>query len=142
MAKPDDFVGHLAQAVELFRDPNAKKAQKQEFRAIVAIVDAEAVTVRVDGARLIVNGAPVSGPAAEGLARRLADHGVNEIVLPHRTPVSHIFELIKALADAPGGWRMSRRLRGVRHRPRCHASHPIARDPRQGRRLSTGGLLR
>jgi len=146
MAKSEDFVGHLAQAVELFRDPAAKKAQKQEFRAIVAIVDAEAVAVRVDGARLIVNGTPVSGPAAEGLTRRLADHGVNEIVLPQRTPVSHIFELIKALADSPGGPEdVSARLRGSgAHRPSVTMHRPpellemhVGDDA-----LGTGGLLR
>ena len=97
------FATHFARAVELFRDPSAKEAQKQEFRALVTMAKTQSVTVRVDGPRVLINGAPVAGSAIDALVARLDLHGVGEITIPQDAPVQHIFELLKAVADQPGG---------------------------------------
>ncbi len=146
MSQAETFANHLARAVELFRDPAAKKAQKQEFRALVAILKATAVTVRAQDERLSVNDTAVTDPACEPLRLRLRAHGVEEIVLPRDTPVSHIFELIRAIAEEPGGPEdMATRLRASgAHRlevsvrgPEAAAETLVGDDA-----LGTGGLLR
>ena len=146
MSEAETFANHLARAVELFRDPAAKKAQKQEFRALVAILKAMPVTVRAQGDQLLINDTPLAGPAHEELRVRLLGHGVEEIVLPRDTPVSHVFELIRAIAEEPGGPEdMAVRLRASgAHRLEVSVRGPdVARETVAGEdALGTGGLLR
>ena len=141
MFDAERFAGHLARAVELFRDPGAKKAQKQEFRALVEMVKTAPVTVRLDHERLLVNGKPVATPTVGALVSRLDRHGVNEIALPQDTPVSHIFELLKAIAEEPA------RPDDLQARLRASGAYRLSvslREPGQpqGDSLGTGGLLR
>ncbi len=145
MANAQTFAGHFARAVDLFRDPATKKAQKQEFRALVEIVKESAITVVVREAKLFVNDETVSGPEVEPLLARLALHGVQEIVLPRDTPVSHLFELVQALAEDPAG------REDVRTRLRESGAHRLSIValggaemplPEGSDLLGTGGLLR
>jgi HEAT repeat protein len=151
------FATHFARAVELFRDPSAKEAQKQEFRALVTIAKAESVTVRVDGTRILVNGMPVAGPAIEALVARLDLHGVGEITIPQDAPVQHVFELLKAVAEQPGGaedlqgrlrasgaYRVSvtlQQLKAPSLEPPPPPVHAVPAAPGHDP-LGTGGLLR
>src|SRR5881397_997578 len=97
------FASHLARALYLFRISAAKDEQKAEFRALVGMVQEGGVTVRLDSPRVVVNGTPVQGPTVDHLVQRLELHGVSEIGVPQDAPVSHIFDLLKALAEQPGG---------------------------------------
>jgi len=146
MSEAETFANHLARAVELFRDPAAKKAQKQEFRALVAILKARAVTVRAQDERLLINDTAVTDPACEALRTRLRAHGVEEMVLPRDTPVSHVFELIRAIAEEPGGPEdMATRLRASgAHRLEVSVRGPEASEEMAvgDDALGTGGLLR
>ena len=140
------FAGHFARAVELFRDPDAKDAQKAEFRALVGLVRAQAATVRVENHRLLVNGTQVTSPGIETLAARFSLHGVAEVTIPAGAPVQHVFELLKALADQPGvGDHVSDRLRATgAFQIGVEVSSPTldVMPPAASEGLGTGGLLR
>src|SRR2546428_3981143 len=97
----ESFAAHLARAVDLFRDPEKKEDQKRAFRALVAMLHGQSVTVRVVGGRISVNGAPIDGPQLGPLLQRLELHGVGEMTIPQDAPVSQVFALLRALADQP-----------------------------------------
>jgi HEAT repeat protein/PBS lyase HEAT-like repeat-containing protein len=99
----ETFAAHLARAVDLFRDPGKKEDQKREFRALVGMVQEQGATVRTDGGTISINGTPVRGVGLAPLLQRLELHGVTELLIPHDAPVSHVYELLKALAEQPGG---------------------------------------
>ena len=84
----ESFAAHLARAVDLFRDPEKKEDQKRVFRALVAMLQGQSVTVRVVGGRISVNGAPIDGPQLGPLLQRLELHGVGEMTIPQDAPVS------------------------------------------------------
>jgi HEAT repeat protein/PBS lyase HEAT-like repeat-containing protein len=98
MLVPHDFATHLSRAVELFRDPQAKAAQKAQFRALLVLLKLDAVTLRLDGGRLVVNGTAVEGAAFDPLRRHLKRHAVGELTIPADPPAGQLFELLKALA--------------------------------------------
>src|SRR5574341_1573576 len=103
MIDPELFAGHVARALYLFRISAAKEEQKAEFRALVGMVQEAGVTLKLASPRVVVNGTPVAGASVDHLVQRLELHGVSEITIPQDAPVGHIFELLKALADQPGG---------------------------------------
>src|SRR2546426_928900 len=99
----DTLAARFARCVSLFRDPSAKDEQKKEFRSLVGLLKDTAVTVRVAGGRIELNG--VACEEAEplaGLAQRLDLHGIGEIALPADPVPAQLFELLKAIADQPG----------------------------------------
>jgi hypothetical protein len=49
-----------------------------------------------------VNGTPVDAPQVAPLRLRLELHAVGELAVPHDAPVSHVYELLRALSDMPG----------------------------------------
>src|SRR5579884_1946378 len=77
----ETFAVRFARCVDLFRDPDAKEAQKTEFRAVLALLKEAPVTLRAAGGGIEVNGVACAGPAIAGLAQRLDLHGVAEIGL-------------------------------------------------------------
>lgn len=111
MLSPSDFAGQFARTAELFRDPSAKDAQKAEFRVLMHALAEGAVTLRVERARLVVNGTPLDGPLYDGLAQRLELHGVSEIALAADAPPAEVFNLLRAIADQPGVEDVGARLR-------------------------------
>ncbi|HEX9611449.1 MAG TPA: HEAT repeat domain-containing protein [Gemmatimonadales bacterium] len=113
MIVPHTFATFLARVVELFRDPAAKDEQKTQFRALHALLKAGGVTVTTGGGVLRVNGETVQGAALEPLLRRLELHGVDEINVGQNPPPTQLFELVKALADAPGADDLPSRLRAA-----------------------------
>ena len=98
----ETFAAQLARAVDLFRDPARKEDQKRAFRALVAMLQEQGVTVQALGGHLWVNGAPVDGPQPEPLLRRLELHGVSEMTIPQDAPLDQVFALLRALAEQPG----------------------------------------
>src|SRR5438128_2995881 len=102
MSFAQTFAAHLARAVDLFRDPEKKEDQKREFRALVAMLQEQGVTVRAAGGRVSVNGDPVDGPQPDPLLQRLELHGVSELTIPQDVPLSQVFALLRALAEQPG----------------------------------------
>jgi HEAT repeat protein/PBS lyase HEAT-like repeat-containing protein len=138
----ETFAAHLARAVDLFRDPARREDQKREFRALVAMVQEHGATVRTDGGGISVNGTPVRDAALAPLLQRLELHGVTELLIPHDAPVSHVFELLRALADQPGGAEdIDERLRATGS-TRVSVSMMRVADPRAPESLGTEGLLR
>src|SRR2546427_2916626 len=125
----ESFAAHLARAVDLFRDPEKKEDQKRVFRALVAMLQGQSVTVRVVGGRISVNGAPIDGPQLGPLLQRLELHGVGEMTIPQDAPVSQVFALLRALADQPA-WSEDIDAR-LRASGASHVSVSIARltDP-------------
>jgi HEAT repeat protein len=107
---PHTFATLLARTVELFSDAAAKDAQKTQFRALIALVKADGVTLHVRGTSLSVNGQTVHGAAFEPLVRRLAVHGVEQVTIGKAPPAGELFELVKALADPPGTQDLAARL--------------------------------
>lgn len=101
MLNPETFAVHLARALELFRAQAPKEEQKQEFRFLVGLLKDGGVLMSVAEGQLIVNGTAVDLPQVEPLAQRLRAHAVTEMVVPHDAPVSHVYELLKALSDEP-----------------------------------------
>jgi HEAT repeat protein/PBS lyase HEAT-like repeat-containing protein len=102
MATLETFATRFARCVSLFRDPGAKDEQKGEFRALVSLLKDTAVTVRVAGRRIEVNGVPCEGETLTGLVQRLDLHGIGEIALAADPPPAQLFELMRALAEQPG----------------------------------------
>jgi len=111
MATFETIADRFARCVDLFRDPDAKAAQKAEFRLLLDLLKDVAVTLRADAGRLEVNGVPCESNRLLGLLQRLDLHGVGEIALPQAPPPAQLFELFKALADQPGGEDLPSRLR-------------------------------
>ena len=101
MLNPETFAVHLARALEMFRAQAPKEEQKQEFRILVGLLKDGGVLMSVAEGQLIVNGTAVDLPQVEPLAQRLRAHAVTEMVVPHDAPVSHVYELLKALSDEP-----------------------------------------
>ena len=101
MLNPETFAVHLARALALFRAAAPKEEQKQEFRILVGLLKDGGVLMSVAEGQLIVNGTAVDLPQVEPLAQRLRAHAVTEMVVPHDAPVSHVYELLKALSDEP-----------------------------------------
>jgi len=147
MLDQETFAAYLARAVDLFRDPGAKEDQKQAFRAIIGMLYDAGATIKVDGGRIVVDGTPLESAAVTSLIQRLELHGLGEITIPQDPSPSHLFELIKALAEPPGAEDIAARLRaagaggidGIRvslTAPPPPAAEPAAPD------LGTGGILR
>src|SRR5438093_3817038 len=111
----ETFAARFARCVSLFRDPAAKDEQKAEFRALLGLLHAVAVTLRVSAGRLEVNGTPAGGGGGGvvGLLQRLDLHGISEIALPRDPPPAQLFELLRVLADQPGLEDVPSRLRGA-----------------------------
>jgi hypothetical protein len=99
----DALATRFAHCVSLFRDMGAKSEQKQEFRTLVGLLQDSAVTLRVAAGGIELNGAPCEGEGLAGLVQRLELHGIAEIALPPDPPPAQLFELLRALADQPGG---------------------------------------
>ncbi len=98
----ETFAVRFARCVDLFRDPDAKEAQKTEFRAVLALLKEAPVTLRAAGGGIEVNGVACAGPAIAGLAQRLDLHGVAEIAIAAAPPPAQLFALFRILADQPG----------------------------------------
>lgn len=103
MATLENFATRFARCVSLFRDPGAKDEQKAEFRALASLLKDTSVSVRVAGGRIEVNGVPCEGETLTGLVQRLDLHGIAEISLAADPPPAQLFELMKGLAEQPGG---------------------------------------
>src|ERR1051326_6010216 len=101
MIIPVVFATHLARAVDLFRDPAKKDEQKREFRILVGMLKGGDVAVRIIEDVLVVNDQRVIAPEFRPLVQCMVAHGVTELVIPSDAPVSHLFELLRALADHP-----------------------------------------
>ena len=102
MPTSDILAVQLSRCVERFRDAEAKAEQKAEFRALLLMLQSEPLTLREEGGRVTVNGAPVDGPAVAPLIHRLALHSIAEISVPQAPLPAEVFELIRALAGQPG----------------------------------------
>src|SRR3989442_1235738 len=111
MSAPETLAGQFARCVELFRHADAKEAQKAEFRTLLGLLREQPLSLRDEGIRVLVNGAPVDGAALGSLVHRLALHNVSEITVPREPPPTEVFELIAALAEHPGADDIPTRLR-------------------------------
>ena len=132
----DTLAARFAQCVSLFRDPSAKTEQKQEFRALLGLLQDAAVTLRLvpGGTGIELNGVPCEGAGLAVLVERLDLHGIGEIALPANPPPAQLFELLQALADQPGAHDVARRLAGagadrIRVAPPGPPSPPSAAAP-------------
>jgi len=103
MIIPVVFATHLARAVDLFRDPAKRDEQKREFRILVGMLKGGNVSIRIIEDILVVNDQRVIAPEFRPLVQVMVAHGVTELVIPSDAPVSHLFELLRALADHPTG---------------------------------------
>src|SRR5215831_12238684 len=103
MIIPVVFATHLARAVDLFRDPAKRDEQKREFRILVGMLKGGNVSIRIIEDILVVNDQRVIAPEFRPLVQSMVEHGVTELVIPSDAPVSHLFELLRALADHPSG---------------------------------------
>jgi HEAT repeat protein len=132
--------------VELFRDHDAREGQKVEFRALMDLLQAQSFRLRDEGGSIVVNGTPVDGAAVDSLAHRLALHNVGEISMPADPPPVDVFELLRAIADQPGGSDIPTRLRsaGARSITVALGSAPAtpAAAAAPGGSLGTEGILR
>ena len=152
MIVPQTFAASFARTLDLFRDPAAKEDQKTEFRALVALLKDDGVTLKADGARVEVNGTALDGPGLTSLVQRLDLHSIGEIAIPANPPPAQVFELLKALADQPGQDDVPTRLRagGVERITVAMQSPLGTREPDPivprasvpGRDLGTDGILR
>jgi len=113
MLSPQTFATHLARAVELFRDPDAKASQKGELRALMGLLKLSPVVLKADGDRLLINGVALEGVMYRSLLDRLALHQVKEISLPSDAPAADVFNLLKTLADGPTGDAVPQRLQSA-----------------------------
>jgi hypothetical protein len=102
----------FARTLDLFRDPAAKEEQKAQFRALIGMLKAGAVTLATQGGRLIINSTMLAvSPPADSLAQRLELHAVDEITIPADPPLPEIFELLRGLAEQPGHEDIATRLK-------------------------------
>jgi HEAT repeat protein len=113
MLSPQTFATHLARAVDLFRDPDAKALQKTELRALMGLLSMAPVSLKTDGGSLVINGTVVEGVIYRPLVERLSLHNVREITLPSDAPPGDIFNLLKTLADQPTSDNVPTRLRST-----------------------------
>jgi HEAT repeat protein len=111
MIVPQTFATVFARTLDLFRNPDAKEDQKVQFRALVALLKADGVTLGANEGRILVNGTPVERGAYAALIQRLELHSVREIAIAANPPPGQVFELLKALADPPGQDDVPTRLR-------------------------------
>jgi len=111
MLVPHAFATHFARTVELFRDPQAKTGQKAQFRALLALLKHDAVTLTSGGGSVTVNGTAVDGAAFEPIRQQLERHGVAELTIPAGPPPDQLFQLLTALAGEPGQADLPTRLR-------------------------------
>ncbi len=111
MSTPELIATRFARCLDLFRDASAKEDQKTEFRALLGLLKDAAVTIKEDGGRVVVNGAPLEGTDVASLIQRIELHNISEIAVPRDPPASHLFELLKSLADQPGQDDVPTRLR-------------------------------
>src|SRR5436190_2163532 len=102
MLVPHAFATHFARTVELFRDPQAKTAQKAQFRALLVLLKHDAVTLKRGGGTVTVNGTVVDGAAFEPIRQQLERHSVGELTIPANPPPDQVFQLLTALAGEPG----------------------------------------
>ena len=109
MLVPTSFATVFTRTLDLFRDANAKEDQKVQFRALIALLKEEGVTMAVSDGTVTVNGTAVEGAYAS-LVQRLDLHSVREIVIPRAPQASQLFDLLKALADPPGDDSLATRL--------------------------------
>jgi HEAT repeat protein len=109
----ESLAARFARCVSLFRDPGAKDQQKAEFRALVGLLKETAVTFRVVGGRLELNGVHCEGEGVAALVQRLELHGIGEIALAADPPPAQLFELLNGLADQPGADDFATRLAGA-----------------------------
>lgn len=118
MASPQELATLFARTLDLFRDPNAKEEQKAQFRALMTLLKPEGATIAVQTGRLVINGAAMDDSKyTDSLAQRLELHSVGEIAIAPETPVAEAFELLRALAEQPGGEDIVSRLKsyGANH---------------------------
>lgn len=113
MIVPQTFAALFARTLDLFRDPAAKEDQKVQFRALLALLKIDAVTLATGGGQIVVNGTPVPAEAYGALLQRLELYAVERIVLPADPAPSQVFELLKALAEQPGQDDIPTRLRAA-----------------------------
>ena len=141
MIVPQAFAVLFARTLDLFRDPDAKEDQKLQFRALVGLLRADAVTLAADTGRVLVNGEPIAGNTCTALVQRLELHAVEKITIPADPPPRQVFELLKALADKPGQDDIGTRLKasGV-ERIAVAVRTPVAPAPKLD--LGTDGILR
>jgi hypothetical protein len=113
MIVPEMFAVLFVRTLDLFRDPAAKEGQKVQFRALLALLENDALTLKANGSALHVNGTKLGGPAYASLIQRLELHSIDQIDIPAAPPPSHVFELLRALADQPGQDDVPTRLRAA-----------------------------
>ena len=117
MTNPHEFALLFALTLDLFRDPTAKQEQKTQFRALAALLKAEAATIAAQDGRLIVNGTTLpmaeTGTPEDSLLQRLEFHAVKAISIPADPPLSEMFELLRVLAEQPGDEDIATRLRAA-----------------------------
>jgi len=145
MVNPVVFATHLARAVDLFRDPAKKEDQKREFRTLVGMLKDADVQVRIRNQRLEVNGEALTAAEFQPLVRTMLMHGVHEVTVPRDAPVAHLFELLRALADQPGGTTdIASRLRtsGADRVSVVLQALDHPEEPSRVRDLGTTGVLR
>lgn len=112
MATPQEFAALFTRTLDLFRDPAAKEEQKAQFRALIGLLKAEAMTIAAqDSAGLVVNGAALDRGPYNSLMQRLELHSVTEIKIPADPPLAETFELLRLLADQPHDDDIAVRLR-------------------------------
>jgi hypothetical protein len=100
MTTPETLAAQLARCVQLFRNPDAKQAQKAEFRALLGLLKDEAVVLKDSDGQLLVNGVAVRGNFGS-LIQRMGLHNVSEITIQRHAAPSQVFELVTAIADQP-----------------------------------------
>jgi HEAT repeat protein/PBS lyase HEAT-like repeat-containing protein len=110
---PETFAVLFGRTLDLFRDPDAKEAQKVQFRALLALLEGESVRVKANGGSVDVNGTALTGPSYGSLLQRLELHSIDEITIPADPPPSQMFELLRALAAQPGEDDVPTRLRAT-----------------------------
>src|SRR5713101_6482982 len=110
MAVADQIAAQFARCLELFRDAGAKDKQKTEFRVLMGLLQTAPFTLRGVGGRVAVNGTPLEGPGFEPLVQRIELHNIGEITILEGPPPAQVFELLQALAAAPGADDVPTRL--------------------------------
>jgi HEAT repeat protein len=143
MVAPETFASAFARTLELFRDPAAKESQKLEFRALLALLHGNAVTLGTNGGRVLINEAALTleGPEHTWLAQRLELHAVERIAIPAGPPPAQVFELLRALADQPGDVDITTRLRASGVDRIAVALQAVVREAGPKVDLGTNGLL-
>ena len=147
MAAPEILAARFAHCVELFRDPKAREEQKVAFRILIDLLRDDALQLRDQNGKLVVNGARVEGGAATPLLHRLALHNVGEILVPRQPPPIDVFELVRTLATKPNAddFRTRLTVAGVQSISATLAGVELDLDApatSERARLGTEGILR